>query len=347
MSSLFSQDPEDDLGADLPAFDDLATAGRNPVRALLIGAAGIAVLAGGAAGFLWLGSTPSADASALGATGGATRPSSTSSPTSTPAVLTALSGREVFAGAAGVTAEPTSATTSAAVPSAPSAPPAASPAITPTAIGSIGSIGSTASPVAVTVPRTPTAGGTKAPAPSPAVTPTVATPTPSRSTAPAWDMSVYTFTGIDPDDPDAGNFTMAPSAVDRRYQVQIDEGDVLYPADITFQREVTEGAWITSNRGVPQGWVVPVDAAVPAAAMGRTTGTVRVVSVLNSKQVYVQVNRGPSFLVSKDEKVEGTPFTFVGFQAASLPHGPVYFTDAEGVTSYGAIGSAETDGVTF
>ena len=45
--------------------------------------------------------------------------------------------------------------------------------------------------------------------------------------------------------------------------------------------------------------------------------------------------------------MEGTPFTFVGLEAAGLPEGPVYFTDTAGVTYYGAFGAGETDGVTY
>ncbi|WP_432540384.1 hypothetical protein [Kineococcus sp. SYSU DK002] len=349
MSSLFSQEPEDGLGADLPVFDDLTTAGRRPVRSLLFAAAGVAVIAGGAAGFLWLGSAPSADASALGASGSTSRSSSSPQVTSDPAVLDALSGREVFAAASGAAEAvvDTTATSEAATTAATSASAVSTGAVS-SGGGRSGSTGTATSSAAVPTTKAPSgSGGAKAPVATSTTPPAPVTPTPSRSTAPAWDMSVYTYTGTDAEHPSDGNFTMAPSAVGQSYGVQIDEGDVLYPADITFQREVTGGAWITSNRGVPQGWVVPAGSAVPDAAMGRTTGTVRVVGVVNSKQVYVQVNRGPSILLKIGEAVEGTPLTFVGFQAAGLPEGPAYFTDAKNVTYYGAVGSAETDGVTF
>ncbi|NYD20814.1 hypothetical protein [Kineococcus aurantiacus] len=177
---------------ELPGFFDEEPSPRRPVRALIGGVAAVAVIAGGAGAFLWLGSTPSADASALGAGTVVTSPTDPGSTGSRTAVAFAGSGRDVFdqlvtpTTAGDATATSTSAATVAAVGATTTGTSASTVTGTPTGTATKAPTGTGA--------KAPTGTGAKAPTTSPAKTPT--TPTVSRSTAPPWQQGVVTFDSI-------------------------------------------------------------------------------------------------------------------------------------------------------
>ncbi|PPK96004.1 hypothetical protein CLV92_105104 [Kineococcus xinjiangensis] len=320
------------------------------LRAILAGAAAITVLGGGALGFFWL-STPPTVETVTGGTAGTRIVPPVAQSTGTPTAEGlgwSVSKRDVFkplATPAAVTSS-TSPTSSGAGPLAP-VPGILLPTLAPQP--------TSPAPVdpdpAKTAKPAPT--GTQAPAPKPS-TPGAPIPVPSKSTAPAWEVSSYTYLGPrDEEDGEGGdrsNFTVAPHEVDDGYAknlgyyVYIAPGDRLYPAAVTFQEEKDGSAWITSDRGVAQGWIVPAKKKVPATAMGKTSGTVRLVGKRNEKAYYVQVDRGPSKLYELTQKIEGTPLTL---ESVGTALDTVRFTDADGVTYYGPVGAGETDGVTF
>jgi hypothetical protein len=94
------------------------------------------------------------------------------------------------------------------------------------------------------------------------------------------------------------------------------------------------------------GWVVPAASPLPAAALGKVTGTVRLLGQ-RTDQYLVQVNRAPSVWVAKGAAVPGTPLTLVGVGLKEVERTDVaVFSD--GTSRYFTIiGGGEAAGVTY
>ncbi|GAB7189790.1 hypothetical protein NUM3379_04960 [Kineococcus sp. NUM-3379] len=344
-------------GPDLSAFHGAARGARRASsRSLLAGVTVLAVVGGGALGFVWLSTPPAATAEAFNPGTRVVPPVVV--PTTSPDLAGAgfvVSKRDLFASTvdpspAAVAPAPATSTNPAVVVPVPSLPTAAPSKAAPVAPP-------VAPPVALPVPAAPKpAPATPKPAPpKPAAPAPAPTPTPSRSTAPPFEISTYVYTGLKPESKYPTNFAVAPMPLPEGnnwghsgWSVLIQDGTVLYPADITFQKDVGGQAWITSNRGVPQEWFVPQGKAVPAAAMGDTKGTVRVVGMRSEKDWLIQVNRERSVIVSIGEQVPGTPLVLKSAgDVTGKPRPTTSFTDADGVVYQGAVGAGETDGVSY
>ncbi|WP_337062736.1 hypothetical protein [Kineococcus sp. G2] len=322
------------------------------VRSLVAGALGVAVIGGGAAGFLWLSSAPSgAEAVSPYAGGVATPPVATSSPSGDP-VAFAAGGRDIFAG----TAVPTTATdplvgvtgvASSSTFSGVTVPSASSGSTTPAPARGTSSGATTTSPVT----SAPTATGS---APGPAVS---TTPSDTRSTAPGWTVPQVSFvTGTD----SAGLFLIAGE------HVRVAAGDLVYPLGIRYGGLVggaetttpVDGelppvtAVFTTENDARTGWVITSDpkgeVLLPDAVVGHPQGRVRAYGVLG-KQTWIRVDREPGKLHSEDAVVEGTGLTFLGDAPGveGLPVADVYFKDAAGNFYFGTFGGGESDGVSF
>ncbi|NAZ74900.1 hypothetical protein GTQ99_05600 [Kineococcus sp. T13] len=187
--------------AELPGFFDEVPSDRRPVRAVLGGVAAVAVLAGGAGAFLWLGSVPPADASAVGAPGALSTPSVSETTAPSSSVAFAASGRDVFdqfatpAAAADADSTAQAGGTGSSTGSTSSTSSTGASGGTGTSVPATGTSPATGKPSATagataTTTKAPTA-TTTTPATPPKPTPTV-----SRSTAPAWQQGVVRFDGI-------------------------------------------------------------------------------------------------------------------------------------------------------
>ena len=196
MRGQSADEPVELPDPELPGFFDEVPDTRKHVRALIGGAAALAVLAGGAGAFLWLGSVPAADASVLGSGTVATTPAETADPSSPSAVAFAGSGRDIFDQLTTPAAEGSATSTSTGTGGAATA--GGSGAAGPSASsggGTVPSSRATTAPGATAAPQV-TATATKAPATTKPPAPTSAAPTVSRSTAPAWQKGVVTFDSI-------------------------------------------------------------------------------------------------------------------------------------------------------
>lgn len=209
---MSEQMPEETPYGDLSAFDVPVPGVRWAGRRTLAGAVAAAVTVGlGAAGFLFVSSTPGSSEAFAGVPSTRTTESSTPAPTASDGVAFAVSGRDVFAGAvapAAGTAATTGAASSAAAPgvgtgtgggSAPavaSSPAAARPG---SAAGATSSTGTrTTAPAAPT--RTPGL--------------PVAVPTPTRSTAVPWVKGSVSLVAVRTDSAGTAEFTLATDGID-------------------------------------------------------------------------------------------------------------------------------------
>ncbi|GAA4967441.1 hypothetical protein [Kineococcus glutinatus] len=322
-------------------------------RSLLGGAAAIAVLGGGALCFVWLSTAPAGEAAAATA-GVRTTPSTV--PTSSPSagvVVFDAGGRDIFAqtltstAAAGTaTSTATSSSTSTSTTSDEEAWQAFLDGLADgLAAAEASSSATSASTATSTATSTPTSTATSAPVTTTATTPPVV-PTPSVSTAPSWEQAHYTYLGTDAEDATAANFSVKGTP-NGDYELRVAAGTTLYPAAITFRGDVDGTALITSDHGIAQGWLVPANTEVPAAAMGTSTGIVRVIGLSLDGSAWIQVNREEDVLVAEGAQVPGTPLTYEGFtDHLGLARTEVSFT-AGGVTYSGAFGPGEDAGVVY
>lgn len=370
-------DASDGTPAPLPAFDDQPT-DRRAVRALVAGAAGIAVLAGAAVGFVWLSSAPQADASALSVPGAIATPDVTSTP-STGTSAFGFTGRDIFdntiAPKVGVGASDsvdgvavggsTSAATSAATSGA-------------AGTGGGGSKGSSGSGSVTTTAPSTTVPSTPAPT-SPS------TPTPSRSTAAPWQKADVKFVELSKDGslgrflvggdttaylasnsviPGTSTvFTSKASSTTRDMTAEEKTACNAFlqdptkslaekaakntdTADCTTITETVVKAVFTTDASLRSGWVVNPDSQLPDAAVGRTSGTVRVLGQRGT-QFLVQVDRNPAVWLSAGSAVEGTPLTFVGLGSDELQRGDIaVFSEADS-RYFTVLGGGEKSGISF
>ncbi|WP_432494493.1 hypothetical protein [Kineococcus gypseus] len=350
---MSEQSPPETGEKPLPAFDAPVAAGRSRAARSLVAAAAAVVVLGGASGsLLWLSSAPGIDEAGAVAVAPGARATPEVTPTGEPGPGTAFAfnGRDLFANTVGPR---DAAGAPAATTEAPAGAPAAPAVTAPIAVPPVVTVVPVPSPTSTTTTAWPTPGSgpTVAPAPTaqPTAQPTPATPTPSRSTAPAWEISSYRYLGADPENPCGTNFQVHYSENHGGYCQNLADGAVLYPADITFRGDVGGNALITSNRGIRQGWLVPAEQQVPSAAMGASHHVVRSIGVLGGSTYFFQVDRGSSVKVSVDELIPGTTFTFLGLEYEGLePPGMNFFVkDADGVVWYGSFGGTEDDGILF
>ncbi|WP_432522465.1 hypothetical protein [Kineococcus sp. SYSU DK006] len=180
---------------ELPGFFDEVPGDRRPVRAVLGGVAAVAVLAGGAGAFLWLGSVPSADASAVGAPGALATPSVSETTGPSSSVAFAANGRDIFDQLATPAAAADVESTAQAEGSGTSTGSTGSTGVTGTSAPAAGGSAVTVKPSATAKATATTTKAPTATTTTPA-TPPKATPTVSRSTAPAWQKGVVRFDGI-------------------------------------------------------------------------------------------------------------------------------------------------------
>jgi len=362
--------PDDDVAEVVTTTTERERPSIDPrvLRSLLGGAAAVAVLGAGAAGFLWLGSTPSGDV-ADAALGGAR---------STPAVVgpvratgVAFGARDVFAAPQGAGADSGTARTAvttggAATGTGAVAAPTGVPAPARTTAPAPG-------PAATTAPGTPSAPATTVPAtpPAPPTTAPAVVPAPASS-APGWTTPVVRFLGAS-----GASGATATFDVDGE-QRTFATGQAVYPLGLVYAGTVqasspapssSSASSSTTTAPPPQlgvftsagdsgtGWIVPPGTDLPDAVAGRTQGRVRVVGVLRDRY-FVGVDRQPDVLLAAGTAVAGTPLTFTGESndvharwalqngAPAKAQGNVYFTDGA-VVAFGRFGGGEVDGVPY
>ncbi|WP_432505319.1 hypothetical protein [Kineococcus arenarius] len=326
------------------------------VKSLLAGAALVAVLGAGTAGFLWLSSTPSGEAAEAALSGASSTPSVTGSAAAVArAGAIDFSGRDAFAATVGVVpddsdeeaVEAAASTTSTTVSTA------------GTGSSSTGTVsnggGSTGVQAVVTVPASTTTVAASS-------TSTSAAPVPSdtRSTAPGWTVPQVSFvTGTAA----FGTFRIAGE------DVRIARGDLVYPLGIRYGGLVASDeattptetsddsvpavkAVFTAENDAQTGWVITSDpegkVLLPDAVVGHPQGRARAYGVL-ADRVWIRVDREQGALYSEGESVGDTGLTFLGTEPddESLPNAGVYFQDGSGIVYFGKFGGGESDGVAF
>lgn len=380
MSALFSSGP-DDQGENLPAFDDTVTP-RGSKRALLAGVAALAVLAGGGGGLFWLAGSPAADASAVAQPTGSGAfgvPEPTGAETTSPGI--ALSGREIVAapetdsgtGSSPVTSTPSAAavTSSAAVPTGTSSSSVATtgskpattratvkPSTAPTTPRATPTPSrSTAAPwqpgsvrfEGVDVPSLDGSGAfvldTKGPVPA-AVRLYSGDLVPSTSTVykPVGEVKERDMTD---DEATACNDSVKAAATQ-------EDAAAIIRKTVNCKR-VVDSVWAplllrssdASGGGqAPSGWVLGVDADLPAAALGKVTGTVRFLGE-RSKAILVQIDNKVPVWVAEGQTVPGTPLTYTGQQLDAPKRTGVAVFTSGGNTYFTAPGGGEKSGITF
>ncbi|WP_432498599.1 hypothetical protein [Kineococcus auxinigenes] len=348
-------DPETPV-AELQEPHDREPGDGRALKSLLAGAAAVAVLGGGALGFIWLSSTPGGE-TADAALGGARSTPSVTVPggADRAAVAFAANGRDVFAPTVAPTAE-------GAVADASTSASSTSGSGSATSASSVATSRTTAGAGTTTI--TTTGGGTGGKTGSPTGTSTApsATPTDTRSTAPGWTVPQVSFvTGTD----DFGTFRIAGE------DVRIATGDLVYPLGIRYgglapsDEATTPTPSETSDDSVPAvkavftaendaqtGWVITSDpegkVLLPDAVVGHPQGRVRAYGVL-ADRFWIRVDRQQGVLHSEGEAVAGTGLTFLGTDPDddSLPAAGVYFQDGSGIVYFGKFGGGESDGVAF
>ncbi|WP_432533499.1 hypothetical protein [Kineococcus arenarius] len=337
-----------------PAEEENPTREVDPrvVKSLLAGAALVAVLGAGTAGFLWLSSTPSGEAAEAALGGASSTPSVTGSAAAVArAGAIDFSGRDAFAATVGVVSDDSDEEAAEAAASATSTT-ASAAGTGSSSTGAVNGGGSTGVQAVVTVP----ASTTTVAAPS---TSTSSAPAPSdtRSTAPGWTVPQVSFvTGTDA----VGRFLIAGEYID------VARGDLVYPLGIRYQglagdageSTPTDGsvlsvkAVFTAENDAQTGWVITSDpegdVLLPDAVVGHPQGRARAYGVL-ADRVWIRVDREQGVLYSEGESVGDTGLTFLGTDPddESLPDAGVYFQDGSGVVYFGKFGGGESDGVAF
>jgi len=362
--------PDGDVAEVLPttALRERLPVDPRVLRSLLGGAAAVAVLGAGAAGFLWLSSTPSGDV-ADAALGGAR---------STPAVVdpvratgVAFGARDVFATAQGDVASPAAGGTTGAVAGSTGAAAPARTAV-PTVAPAPARTPASAAARVTTAPGTTASPGTAAPATPPAPAPSTSAPAvvpAPASSAPGWTTPVVRFVGAS-----GATATFDVDGEQRTFTT----GQAVYPLALVYAGTVqastptpsSSSSSATTTTAPPQqlgvfvsagdsgtGWIVPPGTDLPDAVVGRTQGRVRVVGVLRDRY-FVGVDRQPDVLLATGTAVAGTPLTFTGESndvhtrwalqngTPDEAQGNVYFADGA-VVAFGRFGGGEVDGVPY
>ena len=352
--------PDDDgaveVAAPTPARE------RTPIdprllRSLLGGAAAVAVLGAGAAGFLWLSSTPSGDVADAALGGVRSTPAAVGETGPVRATGVAFGEHDLFAtSAAATTGDAGGASTGSDGAAGPTTAP--SPARPGGAAGSA----STSAPSSASSSSVP---AVAPPVVRPVVPPVVP---PAVSSAPGWVTPVVRFVG--------GSAASGTFDVDGETRT-VALGQAVYPLSLVYAGTVTESTPTPSSSSSSStstappdqlgvllsagdssaGWIVPPDSALPDVVVGRTRGRVRVIGLLR-EQYFLRVDRQDDVLQAAGSAVEGTDLTYTGqtnevhtrwaAQAGdpSLAQGEVYFT-VGGVVSFGRFGAGEADGVSY
>lgn len=349
MSAQFDGDAETSAPAPLPAFDDVPRDHR-AVRALVAGAAGIAVLAGGAVGFVWLSGAPQADASALGIPGAIVTPSVTEGSTGRGDAAYSFGSRNIFAptvapAAAGSEADGVEVSTSTSS--------AGSSGGTGTGSGGSGSAsgnggsGTGGSGTGGTPTGTPTSGTSPSDVPSPGTTSPAPVSTPSPSTAPGWVKPSVAFVG--------GTATSATFDIAGETRV-FATGDLVYPLNVRYAGLVdgtTDQGLFTYGDDAAIGWIVTANAesptVLPDAALGEISGRVRVYAAVAGEKdtFWATVNDTTHVKVSLGAPVGDTGLTLSAVDGLGTATGQVSFKDQAGSTFLGRSGGGEYDGVWF
>ncbi|WP_369069513.1 hypothetical protein [Kineococcus terrestris] len=352
------------------------------VRAVLASAAAVAVLGGGTLGFLWLSSTPGGDIAGAVPGGVRVQPSVSAPADGGDAVAFAASGRDIF----GRTVGPTPVTVGSGDQTGASGGSTGSTGgsvVGGLPSGSVGGAvgGGTTVPTAVPTAGPTTAPGTATPDPPPVTTPL--TPSDTRSTAPAWQKAEvkfveFTKTGLgkfviggnqiaylgsgavvpgtstlfQP----VGKVTDRPMTEDeiKACQQSVKDAATVEEAALierrtekctTTQDYVLKAVFVT-DRTARAGWIVENGSKLPDAALGRTTGTVRVLGQ-SVEEFLVQVDRHRSQWVAEGGAVEGSPLTFLKLGAESIDRSDVAVLQGDGVQYFTVMGGGESAGVAF
>jgi len=339
---------------------------RTPVdprvlRSLLAGAAVVAVLGAGTAGFLWISSTPSGDV-ADAALGGARSTPSVAGPVRATGI--AFGQREVFATSGGTGTGSDDVVTGTGTgtdfgPASGGGRPVTSPTTAPSSVRPAGPV----VPARTTAPAPrPSTSGAPSVVPPPAVTA-------PASSAPGWVTPVVRFVGGT-----AGSGTFDIDGETRTFTT----GQAVYPLGVVYAGVVlddpssspTPSSSASATTEPPKllgvlltagdrstGWIVPPGTALPDVVVGRTQGRARVIGLLR-EQYFLRVDRRVDVLQAVGTAVAGTSLTFTGetndvhtrwaVQAGdpSLARGDVYFSDGA-VISFGRFGAGEADGVSY
>lgn len=383
MSSLFSSGT-DDQGEALPAFDDTTASTRGPKYALLAGAAALAVLAGGGGGLFWLASSPAADASAVAVPTSPVQDDPSSSSTTDPTTGAVLTSREIVVapevegGGSGATPD---ATTSGAQPAA--ATPTGSVSTSAPSSGSKATTApSTGKPTTAT-PK-PSGGGVSTPSPSrstaaPWQVGTVhfdgidvpspdgagsfildskgVTPfntflasgqlIPSTSTVYSPVGSVTTRAMTDDEKKACKDSVRSAPSQDAADTIGRQTEGCTTVVDSVWAPVLVRSSQAVAGGQASAGWVLKEDADVPAAALGKVSGTVRFLAARQKSALFQVDNHQPVWVLEND-KVPGTPLTYTGLQLdAPKRSGIAVFTASDGNTYFTAMGGGEASGITF
>jgi hypothetical protein len=366
MSEQFpSGEGQNEGFTDLSEFDSFAPVSKRLSRNGIIGvAAGLVLACGVGVGFVYVNSDPAGDVASAAPVPGATSSSEATSSASGSSSAFAGSGRDAFDN----TVAPKVATTSVAA-SAATAGTSSSTGnqVAPSTSGGTGTAKATSS----TKPSNGTSSATK-------TSSSPATPTASRSTAPAWEQPQITYVG------DYDALTKSYSFEVGGYTKWYPLGQILPGTSTVFQGSystpkkrpmtdeekqecvsgVSEAVWaatdgcttiteaiasalFTSTQGTDSGWVVTANNTLPAAALGKSAGTVRFVGYVEGKSFVLEVNREQS-RVAVGEQVPGTSLTLRGLGVDEISRTDVVaFTGADGNVYFTTIGAGEDAGVLF
>jgi len=384
-SSPFGADPFPDDDGAVETVAPATARERTPfdprvLRSLLAGAAAAAVVGAGAAGFLWLSSTPSGDVAEASLGGARSHPAVVGDGAPVRAADIAFGRGDLFATSGGGAdsgtsgtweSSGTSGTSGTGAATVPTGAPAPARIPAPAATGGAPAVGSAKTPGTTSVPGTPARSAT--PAPGASTTPPAVVPPPASS-APGWTTPVVRFLGAT-----AGSATFDVDGEQRT----VATGQAVYPLGLVYAGTVQDStpapsasdssstpSSATTTTAPPRqlgvftsagdsgtGWIVPPGTDLPDAVVGRAQGRVRVVGVLRDRW-FVGVDRQPDVLMAAGTAVQGTPLTFTG-EANELhtrwavqngtpakAQGNVYFTDGA-VVAFGRFGGGEADGVPY
>ena len=355
-------------------------AGRTPrdpraVKTLLAGVAGVAVIGGGALGFVWLGSAPGADASALGVTGGTVSvPQVTTSPSTTGDSAFAANGRDIFA----ATVAPSTAASAVETSGANNAAGVSTSSSTLNSVITFGSGSKSSSSSSSTKAPTNASGSsssspvtTSAPAPAATATPTAGVP---------WTAPNVRFAGASTDTADfwvrdeptkvsRGTTIGLTTTVFDSYATVATTVVVEDINGVKTEKPSTDGyAVLRAGQGLLQGWmlknppgtdIVPVD--LPGAAVGNTQGTIKVYEVgnygpINGDGARISVNGAAPVYVKAKAQIPGTDFTYAPDAAAKAfatttisktRNDFAVLSDGSGRIYFGLIGAGEDAGIRY